>query len=414
MTFLKLKPMWLLWIIDFMIVVANTSTVPLVPLAARDADLSVTDIGFIGAAFGISRFISGLFLGTLGDYFGHKKFFNISLALLATSLIGFSFSTSFNLFFLSRLLQGVALGGLTVAIQSIIAESFCKEEIKTFYSTATSLQNIGMTAGPAIGGFLVHCLGFKNTFLAIGSWAALMTVCAYLVLGGKSLNGVTGRPSPEKLKFMGSSFFTYPVVFLCMMQIFFYFSLGAWLTGMPIIARDYLHWTSSAIVLTFSAYPLLGILITPLLKKYMRDNYFYLFLFLGLISFPLQIVSLLLVKSYQGYIVASLFAGSFVSLFFCSYRIMASIKLPVQHFGKIIGIISAIAWAAHAAGSSVGAFLYKQHGLIYFSASVLIPIIIGMLCLFVYWFFQNNGFEKITRLRLFLLKNVSDNQKDIA
>ena len=108
---------------------------------------TLSEIGWVITSYAMATVIVIPLSAWLGDYFGRKRYFIFSIAgfTLASVLCGMAHTLP--LLILGRVLQGLAGGGLLAKAQSILFETFPKEE----QGRAQAVFGIGVIAGPAIG-----------------------------------------------------------------------------------------------------------------------------------------------------------------------------------------------------------------------------------------------------------------------
>jgi EmrB/QacA subfamily drug resistance transporter len=122
--------------------------------------------------------------GKLGDMYGRKQFFQLSIVvfLVGSALCGLSQTyLELNLF---RALQGIGSGGLMVGSMAIIGDIVSPRERGRYQGYIGSVFAVSSIAGPLIGGFFVDNLSWRWVFyvnLPVGV-VALIVVGAVLHL----------------------------------------------------------------------------------------------------------------------------------------------------------------------------------------------------------------------------------------
>jgi len=138
---------------------------PALPSIAKD--LNITDfqskltITYFIIGFGISP----LFMGPISDYWGRKP---ILLFSLITALIGFlgnSFCSSFYMFVIFRVIEGIGCGGLLTSGRSIARDVFSGKELASASSYLSMGFALGFGFSPVVGGFLAEHFIWQSAFI---------------------------------------------------------------------------------------------------------------------------------------------------------------------------------------------------------------------------------------------------------
>lgn len=140
---------------------------------------TLSEAGWVSTGYACANVVMIPLAAWLGERFGRRNY-------LVFSLIGFTAASalcglapSLPMLVLSRVLQGLAGGGLLAKAQSILFESFPPHE----QGAAQAMFGIGVIAGPAfgpvLGGYLTDTLGWRWIFfinLPVGLIAVLMAL----------------------------------------------------------------------------------------------------------------------------------------------------------------------------------------------------------------------------------------------
>lgn len=139
---------------------------------------STTEIAWTVTAYAISNVIMIPLSGMLGDLFGRRNYFTISIILFTVASLFCGLSTSLWTLVLWRFIQGIGGGALLTTSQTIIVEAYPPEKV----SIANAIFGVGIilgpTFGPTLGGYLTdnfswHWIFFIN--VPIGAVAAYLS-----------------------------------------------------------------------------------------------------------------------------------------------------------------------------------------------------------------------------------------------
>ena len=142
--------------------------IPILPtFASKDLVVSDFGIGLIIAVFSFVQFLFNPILGKISDKVGRKPIIVLSLLITSSSYILFSFSNTFILLLISRMLAG--LGGSNIGVaQAYIADVTTKEERSKGMGLIGAAFGLGFVFGPLIGGLIS---GFGYEYAGYGSAA---------------------------------------------------------------------------------------------------------------------------------------------------------------------------------------------------------------------------------------------------
>ncbi len=153
-------------------------------LPAISADLHVSDtvaknvISFylLGYAFG------NFFTGFLADAWGRQKLLRLGLlGFIIASLIPV-FSHGIDLLFLSRLLQGIAIGAVSVLARAMFSDVLPAEKLTSLGTLIGTMWGLGPIFGPVIGGYLQFYFGWQAGFVFFALIALIGLITIWIVV----------------------------------------------------------------------------------------------------------------------------------------------------------------------------------------------------------------------------------------
>ena len=130
--------------------------IPILPtFGSKILNISDFEIGVAVAVFSLMQFLFNPVLGKLSDRFGRRPIILMSLLATVISYLIFSFTDTFFLLLVSRILAG--LGGSNIGVaQAYIADITEKSERSKGMGIIGAAFGLGFVFGPLIGGYLSH------------------------------------------------------------------------------------------------------------------------------------------------------------------------------------------------------------------------------------------------------------------
>jgi len=228
-----LLPIFLIVLVD---ILGLTIILPLLPFYAEHFGASATVVGLLISSYACCQLIAGPILGRMSDHMGRKPLLIVSQM---GTLIGFlilAFAGSLWLVFLSRIIDGLTAGNLSLA-QAYIADVTTPENRAKSFGVIGIAFGIGFLIGPAISGFLAQ-FGFVYPIFAAAFLSASSIVCTSTLLP-KAEPHTSEAGRLDVLDWKGyAEYFARPKLGRLLWQFFFFaFSFALFTSGFALYAQ---------------------------------------------------------------------------------------------------------------------------------------------------------------------------------
>lgn len=192
-----LLPIFLIVLVD---ILGYTIILPLLPFYAEHLGASPFVVGLLISSYALCQLIAGPILGSMSDKAGRRPLLIVSQI---GTLIGFlilSQATALWLIFVSRIIDGLTAGNLTLA-QAYIADVTEPENRAKSFGVIGIAFGLGFLVGPAISGILAG-YGYAYPIYAAAALSATSIFCTWALLpqatpgqagGSASDTGPAGR-----------------------------------------------------------------------------------------------------------------------------------------------------------------------------------------------------------------------------
>src|SRR3989338_4521138 len=149
---------------------------PLLPFYAEKYTSSAIIITSLVSVYSLMQFISAPILGHLSDRYGRKPLLIISQIVSSIGYIMLAFANNIYILFISRIVDGITGGNISIA-EAYISDISDKEERRKSMGLVGLAIGLGFMLGPVIGGVL----GSINIMLP-GLFAASMSLIASIMV----------------------------------------------------------------------------------------------------------------------------------------------------------------------------------------------------------------------------------------
>ena len=374
------KEVWWLAFITF-INRSGTMVIPFLSLYLTESlNYTLENVGWIMSAFGVGSVLGSWMGGKLTDKYGFYPVMYLSLALTGILFIGLQFIEEFYAFCFAIFLVMLVADAFRPAM-FVAMNTYSKAENKTRSVTLIRLAiNLGFSAGPAIGGFIITSINYKGLFWMDGITCLLATLVLINVLHPKKALVIDEQKveNPQPIRSDGLFWIFFVAMFIFGFIFLQYFST------MPLYYRDVHALTEFDIGLLLGMNGfIIFVLEMPLIKwlgdsKYSKE----LLITIGLLLTGLSYVVLLMTPWIGILIIGMLLMtlGEMIAFPFSNSFVIERSKRGKQ--GEYMAFYSISFSAAHIFGHNSGLQMVDNFG--YDTTWTVISIIsaIGVLTLF--------------------------------
>ena len=177
---MKNKGLLTIFLIVFIDLLGFGLILPLLPYIAERFSATPLQIGLLASAYSFFQFISSPIMGRLSDRFGRKKLLFISQLGTVAGFLLLGVANTLPLLFLSRIIDGITGGNISIA-QAYIADVTKPKDRAKGMGMLGAAFGLGFIFGPAIGGFLSQW-GFAVPAYFAAAVASVAAVSTWLFL----------------------------------------------------------------------------------------------------------------------------------------------------------------------------------------------------------------------------------------
>ncbi|NWF49072.1 MAG: MFS transporter [Ignavibacteriaceae bacterium] len=183
----RLTPLFLIFLTVFIDLLGFGILIPILPtFALNELHVDETAIGIAISIYSLTQFLFNPIFGELSDKYGRRPIIILSLFLNAIGYLIFSFTSSYLLLLISRIIAGIGGSSIGVA-QAYIADVTTKEERSKGMGLIGAAFGLGFVFGPLIGGLLSKA-GYMVTGFVAAGFSLLAFILTLILLPESNLN----------------------------------------------------------------------------------------------------------------------------------------------------------------------------------------------------------------------------------
>ncbi|GAB5077918.1 MFS transporter [Arthrobacter sp. AD-310] len=217
----------------FTAILSSTIVANALPTIMSDLHGTQTDFAWVITAALLANAATTPIWGKLADLFNKKVLVQLSIIVFVAGSVMAGLSETIPLLMVARVIQGIAMGGLTALAQAIIGTMIPPRNRGKYSGYMGAVMAVGTAGGPLLGGFIVDSpLGWRWTFFVCVPLAVVALVLLQVTLKIQHVR------RPAKIDWLGSILLTSGVSLLLIWVSF---------AGNPAY-YDWISWQSALMV----------------------------------------------------------------------------------------------------------------------------------------------------------------------
>jgi MFS family permease len=238
------SPLLAIFLIVSVDVLGLTIILPLLPFYAEKMGATPTVVGLLVSTYALCQLIAGPILGRMSDHTGRRPLLLVSQLGTFVGFLILAYSQVLWLVFLSRVIDGLTAGNLSLA-QAYISDVTKPEERAKSFALIGIAFGMGFLIGPAISGFLSQ-YSYQYPIFAAAALSATSILATYFLLPSTEA-AATDQATPRKFTVFDWGnylrYFQRPVLAPLLWQFFaFAFTFSLFMTGFPLFAERRFQW----------------------------------------------------------------------------------------------------------------------------------------------------------------------------
>src|SRR5580704_3325173 len=311
---LRKSPLLPIFLIVSVDVLGLTIILPLLPFYAEKFGASPSVVGLLVSTYALCQLIAGPILGRMSDHMGRRPLLLVSQMGTFIGFLILAYANALWLIFLSRVIDGLTAGNLSLAQADISDVTKPEDRAKSFGLIGIAF-GMGFLIGPGISGYLSQ-FSYQYPIFAAAALSATSILATYFLLPS-----TTPRPAdaatPRKFKMLDwgnyARYFRQPELAPLLWQFFaFTLAFSIFMSGFPLFAERRFAWHGhpfgpKEVGYIYAYLGLLGVilqggLIGPLVKAFgeltlVRAGFFFGMVGLAVLGFTYTIPLLLVVSA---------------------------------------------------------------------------------------------------------------------
>ena len=236
-----LVPIFLIVSVD---VLGLTIILPLLPFYAEKFGASPAVVGLLVSTYAFCQLIAGPILGRMSDHMGRRPLLLVSQMGTFVGFLILAYANALWLIFLSRIIDGLTAGNLSLA-QAYISDVTKPEERAKSFALIGIAFGMGFLIGPGISGYLSQ-FSYQYPIFAAATLSATSILSTYFLLPSSTPHAADGE-TPRKFTVLDwgnyARYFRQPELAPLLWQFLaFTLAFSLFMSGFPLFAERRYRW----------------------------------------------------------------------------------------------------------------------------------------------------------------------------
>lgn len=238
------SPLFPIFLIVSVDVLGLTIILPLLPFYAEKYGASPTVVGLLVSTYALCQLIAGPILGRMSDHAGRRPLLLISQLGTFIGFLILAYANALWIVFLSRIIDGLTAGNLSLAQAYISDVTEPKDRAKSFAIIGIAF-GMGFLIGPGISGYLSQ-FGLQYPIFAAAGLSATSILATYFLLPSTK-PAASDSATPRKFTVLDWAnylrYFRQPGLASLLWQFLaFTMVFAMYITGFPLFAERRFEW----------------------------------------------------------------------------------------------------------------------------------------------------------------------------
>jgi MFS family permease len=225
-------------------VLGLTIILPLLPFYAESFRASPTTVGLLVSTYAFCQLIAGPLLGRISDRVGRRPLLLVSQLGTLVGFLILAYANALWIVFLSRIIDGLTAGNLSLA-QAYISDVTKPEERAKSFALIGIAFGMGFLVGPGVSGFLSQ-YGFQYPIFVAAALSFTSILCTYFILPS-SKPAHAEEAAGQRLSILAWGqylrYFREPAIASLLWQFFaFAFAFSTFMSGFALFAERRFTW----------------------------------------------------------------------------------------------------------------------------------------------------------------------------